>query len=90
MKKKLTLSVEEEVIRAAKADSKRTGKSISELFTEQFRRSRRKRVGPSWSERWGGSLGELTEADLKRDDKAGYLARRIRSAKAGSHRSQRA
>lgn len=81
MKKKLTLSVDDAIIREARAESKRTGKSISVIFSARFRRARTKRKKPTWSERWGGSLGTLTDADLQRDDKLGEMAKRIRAAK---------
>jgi len=37
MKKKLTLTVEEEVVKYAKKLAKRHGKSVSQMFEEQFK-----------------------------------------------------
>ena len=41
MKKKLTLTVEEEVIKYAKSQAKRHGKSVSQLFEESFKVEKR-------------------------------------------------
>jgi hypothetical protein len=40
MKKKLTLTVEEEIIRYAKKLAKRQGKSVSQMFEEVFKDSK--------------------------------------------------
>lgn len=82
MKQKLTLSLDAADIRAAKAESRRSGKTVSDMLADAIRRrTKRKRKGERWSDRWGGTLAPLTEADLQRDDKLGHIARRIRSTK---------
>ncbi|MDZ7719868.1 MAG: DUF6364 family protein [Balneolaceae bacterium] len=40
MKKKLTLTVEEEIIKSAKRQAKRHGTSVSQLFEESFKEER--------------------------------------------------
>lgn len=87
-KTKLTLYVESAAIRAAKAEADRAGKSVGDLFAEIFmKRTQRK---TKWSDKWGGSLGPLTDADLERDDKLGHIARRIRAAGRATTRTPKA
>lgn len=84
-KTKLTLYVEEDAIRQAKAEAARCGKSVGDLFAEIFmKRAKRK---TKWSDKWGGSLGTLTQADLERNDKLGHIARRIRASGRASTRT---
>jgi hypothetical protein len=90
MKKKLTLSIEESIVRKAKANSRRQGKSVSEFFEEVVEQatSGRKPERKAWSEIWGGTL-ELTESDATRDDRLGILVRKAR-AKANRPKQKRA
>jgi siderophore synthetase component len=80
MKKKLTLSIEESIVRKAKANSRRQGKSVSEFFEEVVEQatSGKKPERKSWSEVWGGTL-QLTEADAVRDDRMGHLVRKAKA-----------
>jgi len=86
MKKKLTLSIEESIVRKAKANSRRQGKSVSEFFEEVVEQATnaKKPERKAWSETWGGTL-QLTEADAVRDDRMGHL---VRQAKAKSTRAK--
>lgn len=88
-KTKLTLSVDEATVRKAKAQSKRTGKSVSELFTEAVERSSSKRKRKSWSAKWGGTL-TFTDADLLRDDLVGDMARKVRTKGPSTRKAKRA
>jgi hypothetical protein len=88
-KTKLTLSVEEATVRKAKAASKRSGKSVSELFTEAVERSASKLPRRSWSRKWGGTL-TFTDADLLRDDRVGRMARKVKAKPVRSKKNQRA
>lgn len=80
MKKKLTLSIEESIVRKAKANSRKQGKSVSEFFEEVVEKatSVAKPERKAWSEVWGGTL-KLTEADATREDRMGHLVRKARS-----------
>lgn len=80
MKKKLTLSIEESIVRKAKANSRRQGKSVSEFFEEVVEQatSAKKPERKAWSETWGGTL-QLTEADAARDDRMGHLVRKAKA-----------
>lgn len=44
MKKKLTLTIQEEVIKAAKRQAKRRGKSVSQMFEESFSEEKRSSI----------------------------------------------
>jgi siderophore synthetase component len=80
MKKKLTLSIEESIVRKAKANSRRQGKSVSEFFEEVVEQatSGRKPERKTWSEVWGGTL-DLTDSDAARDDRMGALVRKAKT-----------
>ena len=80
MKKKLTLSIEESIVRKAKANSRRQGKSVSEFFEEVVEQatSRNKPGRTAWSAVWGGTL-KLTDADAAREDRLGRLVSRSRT-----------
>jgi hypothetical protein len=79
MKTKLTLSVDADTVRQAKALSKRLGKSVSELFEEAV-----ERAGGTvphrgdWKELLGGTL-ELSDADAQRQDRVGRITRRAKA-----------
>lgn len=90
MKKKLTLSIEESIVRKAKANSRRQGKSVSEFFEEVVEKatSRTKPERTAWSDLWGGTL-KLTDADAAREDRMGRLVSRSR-AKAARPKQKRA
>jgi siderophore synthetase component len=85
MKKKLTLSIEESIVRKAKANSRRQGKSVSEFFEEVVEQatSGKKPERKSWSEVWGGTL-QLTEVDAAREDRMGHLVRKAKAKGAGA------
>lgn len=80
MKKKLTLSIEESIVRKAKANSRKQGKSVSEFFEEVIEQatSAHKPERKAWSETWGATL-KLTEADTAREDRMGKLVRKART-----------
>jgi len=90
MKKKLTLSIDEAIVRKAKALGRRTGKSVSEFFEEavEMASAEAKPVRKRWSEEWGGSL-DLSKADADRDDRFGKLVRSAKT-KAGQRAKKRA
>ncbi|HQW04950.1 MAG: ribbon-helix-helix protein, CopG family [Flavobacteriales bacterium] len=90
MKKKLTLSIEESLVRKAKANSRKQGKSVSEFLEEAIEEAtnKKKPARKRWSEVWGGSL-KLDEADAARDDRMGRLVRRART-KAANPKQKRA
>ncbi|MCO5275388.1 MAG: DUF6364 family protein [Flavobacteriales bacterium] len=88
-KTKLTLSVEESTVRKAKAAGKRSGKSVSELFTEAVERSTSQAPRRSWSAKWGGTL-TFTDADLLRDDRVGRMARKVRTKPTRTNKVKRA
>lgn len=91
MKTKLTLSVDADVVRKAKAHGRRSRKSVSELFEEAVTRladDQGLRRRKSWSSEWGGSLN-LTEDDAAGQDRLARLTARART-KATRHRKQRA
>ncbi len=80
MKKKLTLSIEESIVRKAKANSRKQGKSVSEFFEEVVEQatSGSKPERKAWSAVWGGTL-KLTEADAAREDRMGQMVRKART-----------
>ncbi len=87
MKTKLTLSVDPEIVRKAKALSKLTNRSVSEFFEEAVEKAagRSSLRTKSWSEEWGGSLS-ITDADVVGDER---LAKLIgRSRKKATHRAK--
>lgn len=90
MKKKLTLSIEESIVRKAKANSRRQGKSVSEFFEEvvEHATSAKKPERALWSSVWGGSL-KLTDADVERNDRMGVLISKART-KASRPKAKRA
>ena len=61
MKKKLTLTVEEQVIKYAKRQAKRHGKSVSQLFEESFQEERVNTIKTE-SQKAAGQLLEKLEA----------------------------
>lgn len=72
MKKKLTLTVEEQIIKSAKRQAKRHGKSVSQLFEESFQEERINTIKTE-SQKAAGRLLEKLEASestrTKRDKK---------------------
>lgn len=80
MKRKLTLSIDSDKVKRAKAYGRKRKKSVSELVEEMIDKlTEDARPTTSWSQRWGGTLG-LTAADLKREDRFGKLVRRSATA----------
>ena len=80
MKTKLTLSIDSDKVKRAKAYGRKRKKSVSELVEEMIDKlTEDARPTTSWSRRWGGTLG-LTAADLKREDRFGKLVRRSATA----------
>lgn len=61
MKKKLTLTVEEQIIKHAKRQAKRHGKSVSQLFEESFQEERVNTIKTE-SQKAAGRLLEKLEA----------------------------
>lgn len=61
MKKKLTLTVEEQIIKYAKRQAKRHGKSVSQLFEESFQEERVNTIKTE-SQKAAGQLLEKLEA----------------------------
>jgi len=88
MKKKLTLSIDDAIVRKAKALGQRSGKSVSEFFEEAVEKaaSGNKPQRKRWSDVWGGSL-RLTDADAARDDRFGKLVRSARTK--ATHRARK-
>ena len=76
MKTKLTLSIDSDKVKRAKAYGRKRKKSVSELVEEMIDKlTAEAKPAKSWSQRWGGSL-KLSDADMKRDDRFGKLVRR--------------
>ncbi len=79
MKTKLTLSVDADTVKQAKALSKRLGKSVSELFEEAVERAGG--TNPhrgNWQDLLGGTL-DLTDEDAQRQDRLGRITRRVKA-----------
>lgn len=80
MKTKLTLSIDSDKVKRAKAYGRKRKKSVSELVEEMIDKlTADVKPTKSWSQRWGGSL-KLTAGDIKRDDRFGKLVRRAAAA----------
>lgn len=77
MKTKLTLSIEESVIRKARAHAKRTGRSVSAMVEEYLRSIAGSSGEGSWARSVNGSLADgFTEEDFERNDRLGILLRK--------------
>ena len=69
MKTKLTVTIEEEIVPAAKAYARSRGMSLSQLI-EQALREMSEAEKPSFSERWRGKL----RASKRRDERYRHLS----------------
>ena len=71
MKRKLTLTVEEDVVRYAKRLAKRHGKSVSQMFEEKFKEGKTNAIQTE-SQKAGGKLLkklETSESTQTKQDK---------------------
>ncbi|MCU0319254.1 MAG: DUF6364 family protein [Flavobacteriales bacterium] len=77
MKTKLTLSIDESVVRKARAHSKRTGLSVSAMVEEYLRSIAGSTGEGSWARSVNGSMADgFTEESVERNDRLGFLLRK--------------
>lgn len=76
MKKKLTLTVEEEVVKYAKRLARRHGKSVSQMFEETFKEGQKNTIQTESQIAAGELLKKLEESDRVKTRKDKELIRK--------------